>query len=89
MTDLLPLQPLLDAVDDPDPLALHRRTGLARSGIYKAIQRGYLTIWAADRAAIALGSHPLLIWGDQWLDERWYRAGRIDVAFDTLREVAS
>jgi hypothetical protein len=30
--------------------------------------RGTLPWWTADETAVALGFHPLLIWGDKWLE---------------------
>jgi hypothetical protein len=37
-----------------------------RDAVEKARSRGRISVRTADRAAIALGLHPALIWGDAW-----------------------
>jgi hypothetical protein len=45
-----------------DALGVHPAMGhrMAREG---------LTVWMADRVAVAFGLHPIEIWGDLWLEE--------------------
>lgn len=61
-----PLGPLLAASGDPTLIALQRRLGpdvnVAR------LKRDGLTVWAADRYAIRLGLHPVLVWDDWGAD---------------------
>ena len=44
---------------------LHTSAG----GIQNWQRRGTMTIRSADRCAIALGMHPVEIWGDAWLTD--------------------
>ena len=95
----VPLQPLIDALADRGihgPVRIGRATGLDRITIRRAIKAGELTVWSADIAASRLGIHPVLIWGDEWLDQDELNhpdielSVRIDLAFQQLRqEVAS
>lgn len=43
----------------------HYRSEL-RLALEKARTRGFVSVHTADRAAIAIGLHPALIWGDAW-----------------------
>lgn len=43
------------------------------------MQREGVSVWQADRWAIAFGSHPLLVWGDDWVAA---------AVFDELERVA-
>jgi hypothetical protein len=88
----LPIGPLLNLLgrERLDQVAVTDLARVDRSGFNRAVQRGHISMWTADRIAIQLNTHPLLIWGDQWLDADHYLAGRIDEAFDALkRAVAS
>lgn len=53
---------LIDGMDDG---ALSAMLGLSRSTIYRYRTHG-LTLAAADRLAVALGTHPALIWPDMY-----------------------
>lgn len=89
----LPIEPLLRTLrlDGADTvLEISERFGLHRHRLTRDIADGRISVTAADRIAIRIGLHPILIWGDQWLDPVAYRMGRIDAAFEQLRqEVAS
>lgn len=64
----VPIQPVLEllAVNGTDtPLAISRITGLDRSGIHRAIKRGHLSLWAADRICTQLGRHIDEVYGQE------------------------
>jgi DNA-binding transcriptional ArsR family regulator len=61
-----PLQPLID-VSGQSIQGLRRRIGVDRKKISAAAADG-LTDVQADRWAIALGWHPLSVWGWDWVD---------------------
>ena len=69
-----PLQPLLDACGI-SRTALARRVGVSGSTIVAAGERG-LTDAQADEWAIALGTHPLMVWGWAWIDAADQSSGR-------------
>jgi len=58
-----PLAPLLDAAGHPPITVLASRVGVAARTVWRWRHNG-LTDQQADRAAIALGYHPLNIWTD-------------------------
>jgi Bacterial regulatory proteins, gntR family len=62
-----PLRPLLDACE-LTPTALGRRVGASGNAMAAARRHG-LTDVQADHWAIALGTHPLLVWGWAWIDD--------------------
>jgi hypothetical protein len=69
-----PLQPLLDACG-LTPTALARRVGTSGQSVAAAARHG-LTDLQADRWAIGIGSHPLLVWGWAWIDHADHAPGR-------------
>lgn len=98
----VPLEPLVRALVacgavEPDKVTnayLADVLGIAHQSVTRIVRKGELTVWAADRAAIrGLNVHPTYIWGDEWLDAideaDIDRSVRIDLAFASLREVAS
>lgn len=67
-----PLQALVDSSGGYAPCA-QGLTGLARDRVerayWRAVSDGQMTWWSADLLAIELlGLHPLLVWGDDWLN---------------------
>ena len=62
----LPLQPLVDAAD----VSSSTRSIAATFGVHKTTARRWLeaglTLLEADRAAIAVGTHPAVVWGSLW-----------------------
>ena len=64
----MPLQPLIDACGGGTVASIARQCHLERQTVQGWIDRGRITLIAADRAAIALGVHPWIIWGDTWWD---------------------
>ena len=85
----LPINPLLEHLASGGHRTLHDASvaaGVDWSGFHRAVRRGRICMWNADRIAIRLGTHPVLIWGDEWLNVGAYRSGRIDAAFDALRQ---
>jgi hypothetical protein len=86
--NLLPVKPLLRLLhlDNADSVTeVSRLAGIDRSGFHRTLRDGRIGYIAADQIAIRLGLHPILIWGDEWLDAVAYRMGRIDTAFELLR----
>jgi len=69
-----PLKPLLDA-SGLTHSALARRVGVSGSTILAAGERG-LTDVQADEWAIAVGTHPLMVWGWAWIDAADQSSGR-------------
>jgi hypothetical protein len=64
----VPLAPILDALRDrgaTTPLEISRITGLDRSGLHRAIQRGHISLWAADRICTRIGRHIDEVYGTQ------------------------
>lgn len=58
-----PVQPLLDLCPHLTAVQLAHRVGVDRRTL-----TGWRIRWdVADRAAIGLGLHPVLVWGDDWL----------------------
>ncbi len=75
----LPLEPLLDAL--PIDRCLERRDVVGPGAIAQAaalldvstrtlhrLRHTGLSPWTADRLAIAGGLHPLVVWGEAWID---------------------
>jgi len=60
-----PLQPLLDHAQPGSLAALATQIGVEPRTLYRWRKAG-LTLDQADRAAIALTSHPALIWPGHW-----------------------
>lgn len=63
--DRFPLQPLIDHAQPGSLTALATQIGVEPRTIYRWRKTG-LSEQQADRAAIAVGSHPALIWPDRW-----------------------
>ncbi|MEM7272659.1 MAG: hypothetical protein AAF547_06225 [Actinomycetota bacterium] len=61
-----PLQPLIDHTQPASLTALADQLGVEPRTIYRWRAAG-LSIDQADRTAIALDSHPAIIWPEQWL----------------------
>lgn len=40
--------------------------GVSRTQVFQWRKKGALTVYAADKAAISAGTHPALIWGDDF-----------------------
>jgi lambda repressor-like predicted transcriptional regulator len=100
----VPLAPLIDALVKRGALQpagytvydVARAVGLSPPVTTSALQTGQITVYAADRAAIAgLNVHPTHIWGDEWLDQEWLhhpnvnREVRADMAFAQLRQAVA
>lgn len=60
-----PLHDLLIAAGRPNHCALARRVGVSRRTVCRWQQAG-LAIHTADAAAIAIGTHPAIVWPAQW-----------------------
>ncbi len=60
-----PLEPLYAAANVTTRGALAERVGVERRTVARWATAG-LTEYAADRAAIAIGSHPGTVWPDLW-----------------------
>lgn len=63
----VPIQPVLDLLagnGTATPLEISRITGLDRSGIHRAIKRGHISLWAADRICTQLNRHIDEVYGD-------------------------
>lgn len=60
-----PLHPLATAAGADGVGDLARAVGVSSRTIHRWA-RNDIPFYAADRAAIALGSHPLIVWPDQW-----------------------
>lgn len=41
--------------------------GISRRTLTIAARAGSITLWAADRLAVAMGAHPIEVWGDEWV----------------------
>lgn len=77
---LEPLVTFLTVYHEPDPYDGHQSTdahsikalaelcNVDRQSFYRWQQRGELPWFTADSIAIAIGTHPVLIWGDEWLE---------------------
>jgi hypothetical protein len=64
----VPITPVLDALRDrgaTTPLEISRITGLDRSGLHRAIQRGHISLWAADRICTRIDRHIDEVYGTQ------------------------
>jgi len=61
-----PIQPLFRAADTNQFLELAYLTGVSVRTLHRSFDRG-LTDDTADRAAIAIGLHPITIWPN-WID---------------------
>lgn len=71
----LPMKPLWDVARSmsDNPMFTQRDFATAVNHSFRAVTRwinaGDALPWvSADEAAIALGLHPILIWGDEWLN---------------------
>lgn len=60
----LPLAPLIDATGSRTQTDLALRTGCHVRTVQR--WRDGLTVNAADQVAVALGRHPVTIWGEDW-----------------------
>ena len=65
MTERFPLEPLARAARADSVVALARAVGVSPRTVHRWAIAGIPTL-AADRAAIAVGSHPANIWPRQW-----------------------
>lgn len=67
---VVPTAPLIDYVSTAMPNANYEQRGksigASRETWQRITRKEYITLFAADRFAIALGQHPALIWKD------WY-----------------
>jgi hypothetical protein len=63
----LPIGPLLNLYPHLNQETLARKAGLDSGNFSRTCATGRIRWDAADRAAINLGLHPILIWGDDWL----------------------
>lgn len=70
-----PLEEYILARHKPDPDMTHTEHGARGIGdilgvgsnvVYRWRRLGTVDIYAADRAAVALGQHAWAIWGDEW-----------------------
>ena len=61
-----PIQPLFEAAGTDQFVELAYLTGISARTLHRSFQRG-LTDNTADRAAIGLGLHPIIIW-PHWID---------------------
>lgn len=66
-------QDMLIGVPDED-IARPRLDEYHWRGIKKGKHNGFLTLDVADRIACALGTHPLLIWGEEYETKVWHDA---------------
>lgn len=62
------------------PAAFAVCVGLSHDRLSRALATG-LTVWTADRYAMALGFHPCEVWGDVW----WQAGARYE-ALDEMSE---
>ncbi len=63
--DRFPLQPLMSAARVDSTVSLARAVGVSARTVHRWALTG-LSTTAADRAAIAIGSHPASLWPRQW-----------------------
>lgn len=77
---VLPIGPLVDEVErrrrasGASWTALCRSAGVCRRSMARWLARGDLPAAAADRLAVALGLHPVMLWPNEWpaaLDAVW------------------
>lgn len=61
----LPFAPLLACSGEPTLSAFARRVGAAPEHV-SVINRDGITVRLGDRWAVALGTHPVLVWGDEF-----------------------
>ena len=61
----LPFEPFRTEAAAPSVAALAARVGVARRTIHRWARDG-VPVSQADRAAIAIGSHPAYLWPDHW-----------------------
>ena len=61
----LPFEPFQNEAAAPNVEALAARVGVARRTIRRWARHG-VPASQADRAAIAIGSHPAYVWPDHW-----------------------
>lgn len=69
----LPLEPLLSIVTrsagtDMSTTEFARRIGTTTVAVNRWQRQGGIPWVSADEAAISIGLHPLLVWGDAWLN---------------------
>lgn len=63
----LPAQPIVVLIEARGGLgACGIRCSRLRRAYTRAKREGVVTIWAADKLAIAIGHHPSLVWVDAW-----------------------
>jgi len=61
---------LLVTGEHDDDYSIAQRLGVDRQQVYRWRNgKCQLDTWTADRLAIRIGSHPCLIWGQQWWDD--------------------
>lgn len=61
----LPVQPLLDRLGMTGA-DLARQTGHCKTWVSRVVSRGGLSIEQADELAIRFGTHPALLWPEEW-----------------------
>ena len=70
----LPLTPLMnlvvgtDASSDVTITEFARRIGSTTQAVNRWRRNGRIPWVSADEAAVAIGLHPILVWGDDWLN---------------------
>ena len=77
LRNFLPVEPLFEFVPVPVHDGLGRESAGVKSALpehlqrayWRAVKNGRITIGMADEIAVALGWHPMEIWGDAWLED--------------------
>lgn len=62
----LPIRPLAEWLKRQPDLHLHATDPSLARRLTEGRQRGRITVWAADRIAVAAGEHPATIYGPAW-----------------------
>ena len=92
-SSFLPLEPLLNLYPHLPRSILAQQAGLDPGNFHRTCATGRIRWDAADRAAIRLGTHPVLIWGDQWLlpidQDSIDRSVQIDDIFHRLKQATT
>jgi hypothetical protein len=59
--------PLLEFVKHSNEVQIAERLNISRNGLWGYRKGRRIHYLLADRYAIRLGVHPMIIWGDEWL----------------------
>lgn len=62
----LPWAPVARMMGRASTYEMARRCRVQRRTIYRWREQGWVSIRVADRLAVALGHHPIEIWGAEW-----------------------